>query len=213
MDSNEVAARFAANLVTYGPDDPRTLEWSGRDAQRRRFEVLAEVGELDGADVLDMGCGLGDFWGWLSENTTVDSYVGVDASPALVDAAFSRWDDEADFRVGDAANLEEVIGPAVFDFVFASGLLYLHDKAWATTVVADLFARARQGMALNVLRAPTTAGRTGFAITELVDMAEYAGARWVLRNDYVRHDMTMYLYPASSERWGKAAWSAARYGS
>jgi hypothetical protein len=35
----------------------------------------------------------------------------------------------------------------------------------------------------------------------------------VLRNDYVRHDMTMYLYPASSERWGKAAWSAARYGS
>jgi SAM-dependent methyltransferase len=210
MRTEDVATRFAGNLLRFGDDDPRVLEWSGRPAQQRRFQVLAEVGDLDGADVLDVGCGLGDLYGWLSAHTAVRTYVGVDASPALVAVAISRWEHEARFEVADAADLDVVLGPAVFDYVFASGLLYLHDPMWANAVLRSLFQRARCGVAVNALRAPAPSGLTGFDPAVLVANAEQMGARWVLRGDYAPHDATLYLYPPSDEGWPQAAWTVAR---
>ena len=42
--------------------DPRALNWGSRESQNLRFAVFAQVGRLDGASILDVGCGQGDFF-------------------------------------------------------------------------------------------------------------------------------------------------------
>lgn len=78
-----------------------------------------------GSDVLDLGVGAGRTTGWLADRA--DRYVGIDLSPAMIDAASARHPG-ADLRVGDAADLSD-FEPDAFDAVVFSynGIDYLPD--------------------------------------------------------------------------------------
>ena len=46
----------------------RTLIWGSSKSQIRHFKVLAEIGISSGDKVLDVGCGLTDFYNWIKKN-------------------------------------------------------------------------------------------------------------------------------------------------
>ena len=56
---------YFKNLVSLHGEDIRSLDWGGRSSQSQRFRVLYEIGIGLESSVLDVGCGHGDFYGYL----------------------------------------------------------------------------------------------------------------------------------------------------
>lgn len=79
--------RFYEGRLRKYSDGPQELGW-GTEGQRRRFEVLEQVGIVEGAEVLDVGCGLGHLLDYFQNERSVNvSYRGLDLSPKLIEKA------------------------------------------------------------------------------------------------------------------------------
>ncbi|MDR3348869.1 MAG: hypothetical protein LBO03_04600 [Acidaminococcales bacterium] len=55
-DQDHVNEQYLHALGKFG-DSSEGVHWT-RESQRARFEVLAQIGDLNNASVLDFGCGL-----------------------------------------------------------------------------------------------------------------------------------------------------------
>lgn len=103
--------------------------------------VLRRLGAKVGATVLDVGCGQGVL-GRALAHLRVDS-LGVDASPALVEAARRRAGPHERHEVGDARRLADVVGAQRFDH--AALLMVLQDMDPLTEVLTGTAAAVKPG--------------------------------------------------------------------
>lgn len=88
-DRAAAVERYRARYQKFGYD-PRTLGWN-KGRQRARFAaVLNTVGTQFGS-VLDVGCGFGDLFGYLTERGWKGAYLGVDICPELLDEGVNRF--------------------------------------------------------------------------------------------------------------------------
>src|SRR5688500_2918639 len=116
-DDGRTRDHFDRLAVLHG-GDVRAVDWSSRAAQEMRFGVLASIGDLRGARVLDVGCGQGDLRVWLAAHGIECEYAGIDISPGMV-ALARRLAPRAVF---DLRNLmEERDASDKYDYVLASG--------------------------------------------------------------------------------------------
>jgi SAM-dependent methyltransferase len=79
--------------------DGERIELSKR-TQRARFGVFLRTVEAGRRSVLDVGCGVGDFWEYLREHDINCEYLGVDLSEQMINRASARFP-EARFEVRD----------------------------------------------------------------------------------------------------------------
>ena len=185
---------FESRLRRYG-DSPKTLGWSAK-GQRRRFEVLADVGNLRGREVLDVGCGLGHFYDFLREGVPDVRYAGLDSSARMIAAARKRIPG-VPFEVHNA-----IAGPLprAADFVVASGVLNLEqgdNDAAMRRFLRVCFAACREAAAVNMLSTWADlydSGRHYYEPLRTARAARRLTRRVVLRHDYLPHDFTLYLY-------------------
>lgn len=170
--------------------------WGGQESQVTRFEVFCQQMPLTDSDILDVGCGRGDFLDYLKSSHRVPkSYTGVELIPEIARYAQTNHS-EASIVVGDLA---EVCIPQV-DYAMASGIFNLctpdHDT-WMKGTVERMFQNARKGVAFNVLsrHAPKHLDGQYYA-----DPSDWLG--WCLqltpfvifRHDYAVHDVTFFLF-------------------
>ncbi|MBI3725900.1 methyltransferase domain-containing protein, partial [bacterium] len=116
----------------------RALGYKQRTSQQRRFAVLAEVGDLDGRSVLDVGCGLGDFVVHLSSRGIVPDYTGIDLCDHFVSACrrkFERPTGGPRFLAGDILDHER---KPPYDYVVSCGLFGLRAEGTEVRVEATL---------------------------------------------------------------------------
>lgn len=197
-DAHTIA--FFSDLLRQHHVSPLSVNWGSQASQERRFAVLAGIGELAGRSVLDVGCGLGDFYRWQRQQNLGVDYHGVDLTPEMARAAQARFP-EADFRAGNV--LAEDLG--TFDYVIASGIFYLrqHEPVqFLECMVARLFEMSRCGVAFNSLSTWSTQRDAGEFYADPAQTLEFCHTltpRVVLRHDYHPGDFTVYLLkPASS---------------
>jgi SAM-dependent methyltransferase len=131
----------------------RGVRWGSEGCQQQRFRVLLEVGPWHEVSVADIGCGLGDFYGFLRDAGYHVDYTGYDISPKMVDAARRKYPDPAArFEVRDI--LDDGL-PGPFDYVVASGTFNIrvdnHD-AFMREMLALMYAECRRAVAFNVLQ-------------------------------------------------------------
>jgi len=114
-DKNTITSRYQKRLSEYGPGI-QALASGSIERRDTRFGVLSSVGDLNGCRILDLGCGLGDFYSWLQEQGIQVSYTGYDITPELVDLAAERFP-EAEFEVRD---IQTQGIPERFDYIVSS---------------------------------------------------------------------------------------------
>jgi SAM-dependent methyltransferase len=100
------------------------LDWACASSQQARFEVLVSNVELAGRSLLDVGCGLGDLWGFLKSRQVEVDYTGVDLLPRMTAEARRRHPD-GDFRSCDVFK-DPLPGELQRDVVFCSGMFNLN---------------------------------------------------------------------------------------
>jgi SAM-dependent methyltransferase len=138
-------------IDVFGAGSVESLGWRNATSQARRFEVIAEACDFEGASVLDVGCGRGDLKGFLDARVDRFSYLGLEHVAAFVDDARSRYADHprTDFVQCDFSAV--ALPPA--DHVVASGALGYRcpDPDFHMTMIRRMFAVARRTLVFNLL--------------------------------------------------------------
>ena len=145
-----VVDAYERALRKHGPT-VKALKWADDHSQQERFRLIAAVGPWDGASVADVGCGLGDLFGYLRAAGHDVRYTGYDLSRRMIAAARRRFRDRrARFEVRDV--LADGFGGR-FDYVVASGTFNLkvadHDR-FLRRMLAAMYAACRRAVAFNV---------------------------------------------------------------
>jgi SAM-dependent methyltransferase len=185
------------DLIDQHGVDPRALDWGSRESQRLRFRVIAGVGPLEGASLLDVGCGQGDFLAWLDEQGIRADYTGVDITPRMIEVARSRFP-AARFEV---RNLQESpVEERSYDYVVASGIFYLRKTepvAFLKATVEQLFRACRRAVVFNSLSSWAGQRDSGEFYADPLETLAFCrtlSPKLAIRHDYHPRDFTAFLY-------------------
>ena len=193
----ENVADFFNFHVRYFGNDWRALGWHSRRTQFKRFAVLCEVGNLHQSRVLDVGCGLGDLYGYFRKEGIEVDYEGCDLLPTMVNRARERFP-EARFVVRDAF---EGLGDERYDYILSSGAFNIDFGQNLTAVQAilrNMVAHCERGVAINFLSIKDHRRDAIFFHYDPLAMQAYCQTfcdRVEVREDYLPNDFTLYLYP------------------
>lgn len=214
-DNDRLVRHYGELYQRYG-DDVRSVDWGSRESQEKRFAALVEVGPLQGASILDIGCGLGDLPAYLKQRGITARYTGYDVTPRMIKHCRSRFPDQT-FLQGDplgdpvshpsagqpADPLEWPLDDQSFDYVIASGIFSVHRRqpaAYLYHAIQQMYRLCRIGVAFNTLSTCATTQVPGEFHADPSDVLERCLGicpRVTLRHDYLPQDFTVYMYKRS----------------
>lgn len=180
-----------------GGGSVKALGWRGEESQVKRFEVLENIGELNGCVLLDIGCGHGDLKGFLDRTHSNYTYIGIDHMPEFIDVANTRYGEranthffQADFATAKFPQVNYVVASGVFNYRCASPRFY-------TDMIEKMYAVADRGFAFNMLLAerfpdhPILVGHDPVAITSF---CKQLSPRVEVIDGYFDDDFTVFMY-------------------
>ena len=196
-DRNRIVARYNQRLAQYG-DDIRTLASGTEERRRLRFDVLTEIGIENGCRVLDLGCGFGDYLGYLLARGIHVNYTGYDINPELIGVATGKYP-QGSFAVRD---IQTAAFPQ-FDFIVSSGCFNLElegedNYAFIGDLLRVCHEHARRGVAIDFMSTHADFVQPGafhYDPMHLFALAKGLTKRVALRHDYPLYEFCLYLYP------------------
>ena len=138
-------------LNEFGDLSVKSLGWKNTMSQQKRFEMLIQIGDLNGTNILDLGCGYGDLKPFLDEHFENFTYIGVEHMPDFFRIAQENYGDLKDtyFVQGDFSKMtfEDV------DYILASGALgyKCQNEVYYWETIAHMIKSANKGVAFNML--------------------------------------------------------------
>ena len=175
----------------------RAVDWGSGESQDRRFAALLKPLELEGASILDVGCGQADLLEFLRRNDTNVQYEGIDLTAEMVDTCRLRFPD-ARFHQGSVLDLPDIYKDG-FDYVIASGIFFLRETSameFLEDAVGAMFECCRSATSFNSLstwnRDPC--GNEFMADPlEVLRIASGLSSRIVFQHDYHPGDFTITI--------------------
>ena len=187
---------FYSDLIEKHNLDVKSLNWGSRESQEMRFDLFAQLDNLNQKSILDVGCGLGDFYNWLEKKNIQTNYKGIDITPKMIEKAKERFPN-VNFEV---KNILEELENQRYDYVFASGIFYLVEHQpfeFMKKMIQKMFEMAEKGIAFNSLSSWADQKHENEFYAnpwEVVDFCHTLSRKVVLKHDYHPADFTIYLY-------------------
>ncbi|MBU0620450.1 MAG: class I SAM-dependent methyltransferase [Gammaproteobacteria bacterium] len=144
--NEKLRAHYKDLLLKYG-DSAESAQYSSRESQERRFEILAQISDLNNTNILDFGCGSGHLATYLKSRNMKFSYTGVDVVEEFFDVARAK-------NPGDRFGLLQEFTQEKFDFVFVSGVFNNKRKGnrrFYQDSLRTLFGMCTKGIAFNMM--------------------------------------------------------------
>ena len=196
LDRATILAFHTDRIEEFGTGTPEALGWKTPESQQRRFDMLAEIGDLNDRSVLDVGCGHGDMRAYLGEKFPRLHYAGIDQMKPFLEVAFARYGNwpNTTFYLGDfsTGTLPEV------DYVLASGAMGYRSREpdFVLQMITRLFGLCRLGFGFNLLRRVPHPGGilAAYEPAPIVAHCRQLTPHVVLREDYLEDDFTVFLY-------------------
>ena len=120
------------------------------EGRRFRFSKLMEIADLKNQRVLDLGCGMGDFYPFLTELFGKVDYTGIDIVPETIAYAAKKYP-QARFECRDVraegidATFDYVLLNEVFNNELADGEAYMKE------LLTTAFQHCARGLAFNFI--------------------------------------------------------------
>lgn len=198
-DVKELNLRFFAGLFEKFEDEHHAVGQSEL-SHRKRFEKMLELADFSGRSVLDVGCGIGGFYGFLRERGIKAEYSGYDINEKMIAFARNRYPEIRErFAVCD---IMESDPGAAFDYVIAIGPLNLKfaaamNMASTRLLLERMFGLARIGMAISMtsrLARKQSRDTYYYPAGRIVDDLSRYCSNFKLDHTYLPHDFTVFCY-------------------
>ena len=169
----------------------RSLHWSDPANQWERFRILSGIGELKGRKILDVGCGLGDFFSYLEGEKIHGQFIGFD----IVEEFLAEARKTHPRHRFEERNILHRPLTEKFDYVFSSGIYAFGNRTFFQEMTKEAFRLARYGYAFNLYHSRND--DRFFRISEGEAEAfckTLSPRRIVVRKNYLDDDTTFYIY-------------------
>lgn len=180
------------------PDRPpgraQSVKWSSRYGQHLRFKILSRIGDLAAAQILDVGCGLGDLYDYLLKTAGEINYTGIDLVPEFISQAKEKYHN-AKFL-----NTELLCIKDKFDYVLSSGSMNKKISNHAEIykgMIKYMYDLSNFASGFNMLnRAAHIEDETycAFDPEEILNFCQTFARRTKLITGYLNQDFTILLY-------------------
>jgi len=196
VDRSAIYRYHRERIQMFGKGTSSALGWKSDENQYARFEILSQIGDMNGLSVLDVGCGHGDLRDFLGKKYPELRYAGIDQMEEFLDIAIARYAHLPDtaFYLGDCWNAEL----PNMDYVLASGFLaYRNSKTnFIFEMIDKLFGSARLGLGFNLLRNVNDPNNllVNYNPQTILEYCKTLTPKVVLRQDYAEDDFTVFMY-------------------
>lgn len=194
-DKKRIVDLYNRSLEEHGIQSARAVGWSGEFSQTIRIEILCQAGDMTDRSVLDVGCGFGDLYDFLKERYQRVSYQGMDINPAMVEVARAKHPGISFFAMDFG-----VYEGQRFDYVLASGAFSFKVPDYQNLYfgyIKKMFELCTIAAAFNLLNRDYHIDDDTFATYSADEVRDFCSSltkNFVLRQDYLQHDFTVYLY-------------------
>lgn len=155
MNEDKLYDFYKTNLNQHG-SNARGVGWKNEEAQTIRFWQLYKLMVLsDSFSLNDLGCGVGDFVGFLLERKTNFEYRGYDLLEEMVQLAKKKYEKCTPTTFECVNHAGEM---RVADFTIASGIFNIKfemsEEEWLKKIIStieQMNAKSNKGFAFNML--------------------------------------------------------------
>jgi SAM-dependent methyltransferase len=148
MNTDDIGTHYRRLLAEHG-DSPQAVQYSCIQSQERRFELLADIGDLRNTRILDFGCGTGQLGSYLERNGIEIEYFGTDIVQEFLTLCRSKFP-KGHFE--DFSHLSHM----KFDYIFIGGVFnnkMANNQAFYQETIRKLFPMCRLGISFNMMSA------------------------------------------------------------
>ena len=204
-DKGNIDNRYNKRFEKYGADI-RTLAVGNMERQLVRYEILSQIGDLNDCSILDVGCGFGDFYGFLLAKGLRVDYKGYDMNPNLIEVAKDKYP-SARFEVRNffTEEINEKFDYIVSSSTFNNKLQQIDNYAFIKKVIKKCFDLCKIGTSINMMTSYVDfEAEHGFYYSpeEIFKYCKTLTDKVTLRHDYCLYEFTLYLYKEDCE-WKK----------
>lgn len=195
LSKKYVISFFDKNLMLHG-DRPEAVRWSPK-GQILHYEAMLDIGNINGAKILDFGCGKGDFYQFLKDRGISVEYSGFDINDKLIALAKRKFPG-VDFRIFD---IEKDPMKEDFDYILMCGVFNLQVQGideLIKTALIRLFRHCRIALGFNALSSHNPRKDFELHYTSPEDIFNFAATKLSpfvsLRHDRIVCDFTLFVY-------------------
>ncbi len=152
MKKFEVIKSYYEENMSKGLPEYGILGWESEEAQHLRFDAMLNKVDLNGKQLLDVGCGTGNLLEYVRSKGIEVKYTGVDILDQMIDIA-QKKNLGADFLKVDIFK-ENIFKDASFDVIYTSGIFNLNlgnNKEFLKNALELFFRFSRETVVFNLL--------------------------------------------------------------
>ena len=144
--------KFFSNTLKNSPDEHHSVAQS-EISHLKRFEKILELGKFNNKKILDVGCGIGGFYGFLRQQDIHTDYTGIDINEHMINAAKKKHPElQNHFFVHDIIEKEM---NETFDYVVSVGPLNLKFEGSSNSditmeLIKKMYKMANIGIAISM---------------------------------------------------------------
>jgi SAM-dependent methyltransferase len=186
---------YQKQFALYGEADVRSLGWSSTESQQKRFAAIDKMIQAQGATILDVGCGFGDFCLHVKQ---AKAYTGIDTNFAAVQVAQKNYAHYVPSQISfHCLSFTDYSAAPSVDWIVGSGLFAFGiDMA----LIKNMFEFVNKGMIINFLSAWTAGAMVDgrnyvWPVDILHDLSNSLYTRKIaLDHSYLPNDFTVAIY-------------------
>lgn len=197
-DKTEIIKRYDGRLKKFGIT-AETLSVGNEVRRNIRYQVLTEIGNLEGKKILDLGCGFGDLIGFLRDKDINCDYTGYDINPKLIEIARKK-NPSYKFEVVDIF----IESFPKFDYILSSSsfnnkLKFEDNNKFIEKILKVSYEHAVEGVAIDFLTSYVDFKKDHTYIyhhkpEKIFSIAKKFTRRVCLRHDYPLFEFCVYLF-------------------
>lgn len=202
--STESTVSAYKDLFSKYGDSPKSLGWAN-GKQFLRFHQLTRDWDFNGAKILDVGCGFGDFIGFLeARNVSNFTYTGIDLVKEFLDIAHTKHP-ASNIKFQNADFLTHPFLEK-FDYIIASGTLNYKIEGVDPYSLMDRFLSKMFNLCSRALSVDFLTDRVDFTHEfnfhyrpeRVLSLAYEHSKNIILRNDFFPFEASLTMYKNDS---------------
>lgn len=176
-------------------DSPKSCLWD--EKMVFRYEELTKIGDLNGAEILDIGCGIGGFYEYCVQDKAISDikYKGIDLVEGMIELARSKYP-EVEFETSNI--LEKKIDKS-YDYIIFCGVFNVcMDDEYMMRMLSEAFEHCKKGMAFNFISAYVNFREQEMAYHDPVKVLQFCieklSPKVRINHHYNKCDVSVFVY-------------------